>query len=41
MTENVSWKPGFREELMDYEHIGLTAEFPAEYGGKPAPRNKL
>ncbi len=34
-TENVSWKPGFREELMDYEGIGLTDEFPAEYGGRP------
>ena len=34
-TENVSWKPGFREELMDYENIGLTAQFPAEYGGRP------
>ena len=32
---NVSWEPGFREELMDYETIGLTAEFPAEYGGPP------
>ena len=34
-TENVSWKVGFREELMDYESIGLTDEFPAEYGGRP------
>lgn len=31
-TENVSWKPGFREDRMDYENIGLTADFPAEYG---------
>jgi hypothetical protein len=35
-TENVSWQPGFREELMDYANIGLTAEFPAAYGGQPA-----
>lgn len=35
VTENVSWKPDFRESLMDYEHIGLTPEFPAEYGGRP------
>lgn len=34
-TANVSWKPGFREELMDYETIGLTSEFPAAYGGRP------
>lgn len=33
--ENVSWKPGFREEAMDYEHIGLTSEFPAAFGGRP------
>jgi hypothetical protein len=33
-TENVSWKPGFREERMDYEHIGLTAAFPAEFAGR-------
>jgi hypothetical protein len=39
-TENVSWKPGFSEARMDYEHIGLTAEFPAAYGGRPA-RAKL
>lgn len=37
-TENVSWKPGFREDRMDYANIGLTAEFPAEYGGRPAAR---
>jgi len=30
-TENVSWKGGFREELMDRERIGLTEEFPVEY----------
>ncbi|MCX7006894.1 MAG: right-handed parallel beta-helix repeat-containing protein [Kiritimatiellaeota bacterium] len=36
-TENVSWKPGFRPELMDYANIGLTADFPAAYGGRPAP----
>jgi hypothetical protein len=35
-TENVSWQPGFREDLMDYAHIGLTADFPAAYGGQPA-----
>ena len=40
-TENVSWKPGFREELMDYENIGLTHEFPAEYGGRPPVRAPL
>ena len=33
-TENVSWKPGFREDHIDYANIGLTAEFPAEYGGR-------
>jgi len=35
-TFNVSWKPGFKTEFMDYENIGLTAEFPAEYGGRRA-----
>lgn len=35
-TDNVSWKPGFREDLMDYANIGLTAEFPVEFGGRPA-----
>lgn len=39
-TDNVSWKPGFSEARMDYEHIGLTAEFPAEFGGRP-PRPKV
>lgn len=39
-TENVSWKPGFREDLMDDRNIGLTAEFPAEYGGRPARNAK-
>ena len=34
-AENVSWQPGFREELMQYDSIGLTDEFPAEYGGRP------
>jgi hypothetical protein len=34
-TDNVSWKPGFSEARMDYEHIGLTDEFPAEFGGRP------
>ena len=37
-TENVSWKPDFREDRMDYSHIGLTTEFPVEYGGRPALR---
>ena len=36
VTENVSWKPGFTETGMDYASIGLTAEFPAEFGGRPA-----
>jgi hypothetical protein len=35
-TENVSWKPGFREDRMDYAHIGLTAEFPAAYRINPS-----
>lgn len=45
-TRNVSWKPGFKTRLMDYENIGLTALFPPEYGGRrgtfappPAPRD--
>ena len=38
-TENVSWKAGFRTDLMDYENIGLTHEFPAEYG-HPSPLPK-
>lgn len=37
-TGNVSWKPGFREDLMDDTNIGLTAEFPAEYDGRAARR---
>ncbi len=36
--ENVSWQPGFRADLMDYANIGLTKEFPAEFGGRPASR---
>ncbi len=36
VTENVSWMPGFTERGMDYASIGLTAEFPAEFGGRPA-----
>ncbi len=40
VTENVSWKPGFRQEGMDYEHIGLTDEFPAVFGGRPAHSGK-
>jgi hypothetical protein len=38
-TENVSWKPAFQPSRMDYEHIGVTAEFPAAYGGRPTHRN--
>lgn len=34
-TENVSWKAGFRETGMDYATIGLTDDFPAEFGGRP------
>ena len=30
-TDNVSWKPGFRDELMDYAGIGLTKAFPPAY----------
>ncbi len=33
-TENVSWTPGFREDRMDDANIGLTAEFPAAFGGR-------
>lgn len=40
-TENVSWKPGFREALMDYDRIGLTDEFPAEFGGRPPVATRL
>lgn len=36
LTENVSWKPDFQPSLMDYEYIGLTKDFPAEFGGHPA-----
>jgi hypothetical protein len=36
-TTNVSWKPGFDSQSMDYETIGLTDAFPAEYGGRPTP----
>jgi hypothetical protein len=35
-TENVSWKPGFREDQIDAASIGLTAEFPAQYGSRPS-----
>jgi hypothetical protein len=35
VTENVSWKPGFTEKGMDYACIGLTADFPAAFGGRP------
>lgn len=37
VTENVSWKPAFRESAMDYDHIGLTDRFPAAFGA-PTPR---
>lgn len=40
-VENVSWQPGFREDLMDYANIGLTKDFPPEYGGRPAARKAL
>jgi len=33
--DNVSWKPGFSEERMDYADIGLTSDFPAAFGGAP------
>jgi hypothetical protein len=39
-THNVSWKDGFRTELMEYDSIGLTDAFPQEFGGpgkKPVP----
>ncbi len=38
--ENVSWQPGFSEERMDYAQIGLTAAFPAAFGGAPERRAK-
>ena len=40
-TENVSWKTGFQEEQMDYERIGLTDEFPAEFGGRTPVMTRL
>ena len=40
-TENVSWKPGFTEELMEYEEIGLTDEFPSAFGGRSAVMTRL
>ncbi len=40
LTENVSWKDGFREELMDRENIGLTDGFPVDYGGKSSVPTK-
>lgn len=36
-TVNVSWKEGFDPGAMDYENIGLTASFPAAFGGRPSP----
>ncbi|MDA3923198.1 MAG: hypothetical protein PF904_00680 [Kiritimatiellae bacterium] len=38
--ENVSWESGFCEELMDYDHIGLTPEFPSAFGGAPVRDRK-
>lgn len=45
-TTNVSWEPEFDPGKMDYENIGVTASFPAEYGGRrvmsaplPKPRH--
>lgn len=35
-TTNVSWKPDFDAAQMEYETIGLTDDFPAAYGGRPA-----
>ena len=40
-TENVSWMPGFQQELMDYGNIGVTHEFPAEYGSRLPARKPL
>jgi hypothetical protein len=34
-TENVSWEPGFREALMEDPQIGLQADFPMAFGGRP------
>lgn len=34
--ENVSWEPGFQRKAMQYKLIGLTQEFPEEYGGRSA-----
>ncbi len=39
-TENVSWKPGFQPSRMEYDKIGVTPEFSAEYGGRPAATSK-
>ena len=33
-AENVSWKKGFDPSRMQYEQIGLQADFPAEFGGQ-------
>ncbi|MBI5820815.1 MAG: right-handed parallel beta-helix repeat-containing protein [Verrucomicrobia bacterium] len=40
VTENVSWKPDFREDRMDHANIGVTADFPAAYGGRPVRKKK-
>ncbi len=32
---NVSWKEGFDENRMAYGDIGVKADFPAEFGGRP------
>ena len=36
-TTNVSWEPGFTTDKMDYDNIGLTATFSAEFGGGRPP----
>jgi len=37
--DNVSWEPGFREELMDYGEIGVTQKFPDAFGGREYEKN--
>ena len=32
-VENVSWEPAFDSSRMDYNHIGVRPDFPAEFGG--------
>jgi len=36
LKDNVSWQSGFDDSRMDYATIGLTSDFPAEYGGQGA-----